>query len=73
MPILVPEDVAATYTGRPPSTIRWWAHQGLITRHGSGRGKVRYDLLELRSEWEDDDGVRHPGAAPEGPQQPLAA
>lgn len=70
MPRLVPEDVAVIYTGRPPTTIRRWAHEGRISRYGKGRGKVRYDLLELPSEWEDADGVRHPGATPEKPAVP---
>lgn len=45
--VLIPEDLAAEYTGRPGSTIRRWAAEGRITRHGRGRGCVRYDLSEL--------------------------
>lgn len=69
MPRLVNEELAVAYTGRPPTTIRRWAHEGRISRYGKGRGKVRYDLLELRSETEDADGVRHPGATPEMPAE----
>lgn len=45
--ILVDDTQAALYTGRRPSTIRVWASQGRITRYGSGRSQVRYDLDEL--------------------------
>ncbi len=78
MPLLVPQDLAAAYTGHPASTIRGWALQGRISRYGQGRGRVRYDLLELHSKWEDDDGVQHPGDTPEMPAErrgrlPVAA
>ncbi|MFV8127526.1 DNA-binding protein [Streptomyces syringium] len=53
-PLLVTEDLAAEYTGRPGVTIRRWAHEGRITRHGSGRGKVRYDLWELPGKTTDE-------------------
>lgn len=46
-PTLITEDMAAYTTGRPGSTIRRWASEGRITRHGHGRGQVRYDLHEL--------------------------
>lgn len=51
---LVPEDLAAYYTGRPASTIRRWAAEGRIQRHGSGRGKVRYNVFELPRKTVDD-------------------
>ncbi|MFC5144277.1 DNA-binding protein [Streptomyces aureoversilis] len=46
-PLLVPEDEAAAWTGRPGVTIRRWAHEGRIHRYGKGRGRVRYNLWEL--------------------------
>ncbi|MFE7040845.1 DNA-binding protein [Streptomyces atratus] len=52
---LVSEKDAAYYAGRPGVTIRHWAHEGRIRRHGSGRGNVRYSVFELnkaeRDEW----------------------
>lgn len=73
---LVSEDLAAHYTGRPASTIRRWAAEGRITRHGSGRGNVRYDVFELphaiRDEYTGD--LLTPGLAPPMPQRnPKAA
>ena len=67
MPILVDQAVAAEYTGHPASTIRGWALQGRISRYGQGRGRVRYDLLELHSKTQDDAGVILPGRTPEMP------
>jgi len=46
-PILVRPDEAAAYTQRPVATVYRWAHEGRITQHGTGRGRVRYDLREL--------------------------
>ena len=69
MPRLVPEELAVAYTGRPATTIRRWAHEGRISRYGQGRGRVRYDLLELHSKTEDDDGVQQPGVTPEMPAE----
>lgn len=69
MPRLVPEDLAVAYTGRPATTIRRWAHEGRISRYGQGRGRVRYDLLELHSAWQDDGGTVHPGRAPAMPAE----
>lgn len=66
-PFLVTEELAAIWTGRPASTIRRWAAEGRITRHGHGRGHVRYDLAELPAKTEDDDGNVIPGRAPEKP------
>lgn len=63
-PFLVTEDLAAVWTGRPASTIRRWAAEGRITRHGHGRGNVRYNLAELPAKTEDEDGNVVPGAAP---------
>jgi hypothetical protein len=37
----------ALMTGRPPATIRSWAHRGLLTRHGTGpRRRALYDISE---------------------------
>lgn len=71
-PFLVSEEYAVIWTGRPASTIRGWAHQGRITRHGKGRGNVRYDLAELPSKTEDETGTIVPGVTPPMPA-PLAA
>ncbi|RSS45963.1 DNA-binding protein [Streptomyces sp. WAC08241] len=69
--ILVSVDLAAYYAGRPESTIRRWANEGRITTHGHGRGKVRYNILELnpavRDEW---TGERVPGETPPIPPEP---
>ena len=51
---LVDEEAAAYYAGRPGVTIRRWAHEGRITRHGSGRGKVRYNVRELNKAERDE-------------------
>lgn len=53
-PALVNEEAAAYYTGRPGATIRRWAHEGRITRYGSGRGNVRYDVHELPAKTVDE-------------------
>ena len=66
-PFLVTEELAAVWTGRPASTIRRWAAEGRITRHGHGRGNVRYDLAELNAKTEDEDGNVVPGKAPAMP------
>lgn len=66
-PFLVTEELAVVWTGRPASTIRRWAAEGRITRHGKGRGNVRYDLAELNAKTENEDGTITPGAAPEMP------
>jgi hypothetical protein len=71
-PFLVTEEYAVIWTGRPASTIRGWAHQGRITRHGRGRGNVRYDLAELPSKTEGEHGEIIPGVTPPMPA-PLAA
>lgn len=71
-PFLVSEELAAVWTGRPASTIRRWAAEGRIHRHGHGRGNVRYDLAELNAKTEDDDGNMIPGKAPAMPSD-LAA
>lgn len=66
---------AAYYTGRPASTIRRWAAEGRITRHGSGRGQVRYDWRELnhaeRDEWTKE--LIRPGDAPPLPHNRQTA
>lgn len=61
---LVQEEYAATWTGRPTSTIRRWASEGRITRYGSGWGNVRYDLAEMLPKSEDEFGNVIPGATP---------
>ncbi len=66
-PFLVSEEYAAIWTGRPPSTIRRWASEGRITRHGQGRGRVRYDLAELHPKTEDEHGNVILGRAPDLP------
>lgn len=53
--ILVDTESAALYARRSPSTIRCWAAEGRITRYGSGRGRVRYDLDELPHAHIDED------------------
>lgn len=65
-PGLVDEGAAAFYVGRPASTIRRWAAEGRITRHGSGRGKVRYDVFELNGAERDEytNELISPGATP---------
>ncbi|MDJ0342267.1 DNA-binding protein [Streptomyces sp. H10-C2] len=72
-PFLVTEELAVIWTGRPASTIRRWACEGRITRHGHGRGNVRYDLAELHAKTEDDNGNVIPGAVPAKPVQAIAA
>ncbi|KAB7850346.1 DNA-binding protein [Streptomyces mobaraensis] len=73
MPLLVTEAQAATWTGRAGATIRTWAHEGRITRHGSGRGRVRYNLWELPQRTVDDDGTVTLGPPPPLPAQRHAA
>ncbi|WP_327307983.1 DNA-binding protein [Streptomyces sp. NBC_01298] len=71
---LVPEDLAAYYTGRPASTIRRWAAEGRIQRYGSGRGKVRYSVFELPHKTVDDwTGEVTVGEAPPLPAEARAA
>jgi hypothetical protein len=72
-PFLVTEELAAVWTGRPASTIRRWASEGRITRHGRGRGNVRYDLAELAAKTEGEDGAVIPGRAPDRMPVPVAA
>lgn len=66
---LLTEELAAAYTGRPGVTIRRWAHEGRITRHGSGRGNVRYSVAELEPKRVDPDT----GKVTPGPTPPLPA
>ena len=63
-PFLVTEELAVVWTGRPPSTLRRWRAEGRLTRHGHGRGNVRYNLAELNPKTEDEDGTVTPGAVP---------
>jgi hypothetical protein len=59
MPLhLVPEDLAAYWTGRPAATIRRWAAEGRLTRHhdpARRRNGVLYDLAELPEAKRDKD------------------
>ncbi len=59
MPLqLVPEDLAAYWTGRPATTIRRWAAEGRLTRHSDParrRNGVLYDLAELPEAKRDKD------------------
>lgn len=70
-PFLVTEELAVVWTGRPASTLRRWRSEGRLTRHGHGRGNVRYNLAELGAKSEAEDGTVTPGAVP--PVLPLAA
>lgn len=56
-PHLIPEDLAAYFTGRPAGTIRRWATEGRITRHPApGRSNgVLYDVFELPAARRDPD------------------
>jgi hypothetical protein len=56
-PQLVPEDLAAYWTGRPATTIRRWAAEGRLTRHHNPqrRNGVLYDLAELPEAKRDRD------------------
>lgn len=46
--VLVSTGQAAEATGRPPGTIREWAHRGLIRAYGTPRDR-RYDLAEVQA------------------------
>lgn len=55
---LITEDLAAYWTGRPPTTIRRWAAEGRLTRHqdrARRRNGVLYDLAELPEAKRDKD------------------
>lgn len=46
--VLVDTLAAATAAGVPTGTVRRWAHEGRIERHGKdARGRTRYDLDEV--------------------------
>lgn len=54
----VTEDLAAYWTGRPAATIRRWAAEGRLTRHGDAgrrRNGVLYSLSELPEAARDPD------------------
>ncbi|MFI8962063.1 DNA-binding protein [Streptomyces sp. NPDC053493] len=74
-PILVDEGAAAWYAGRPGVTIRRWAHEGRIGRYGTGRGKVRYNILELNMADRDEEtnALIEPGDVPPLPAGDRAA
>jgi hypothetical protein len=74
-PVLVDEDSAAWYAGRPGVTIRRWAHEGRIQRYGSGRGKVRYNINELNMAPRDEytNALLEPGDVPPLPEGARAA
>jgi hypothetical protein len=81
MPLqLVPEDLAAYWTGRPATTIRRWAAEGRLTRHrdpARRRNGVLYDLAELPEARRDSDTRKliEPGSTPDiiKSAHPLAA
>jgi hypothetical protein len=67
---LVPEDLAAYWTGRPTTTIRRWAAEGRLTRHhdrARRRNGVLYDLAELPEARRDSDTreLIEPGPTPD--------
>lgn len=69
-PKLVPEDLAAYWTGRPASTIRRWAVEGRLTRHWDRSDRingVRYDLDELPEATRDTDTLELLQRAPTPP------
>lgn len=68
-PQLVTEDLAVYWTGRPANTIRRWAAEGRLTRHGDRarrRNGVLYDLAELPEARRDADTreLIEPGPTP---------
>ncbi|MEE1813540.1 DNA-binding protein [Streptomyces sp. SP18ES09] len=73
-PALVDDAAIAYYTARPASTIRRWAAVGLVSRYGSGRGKVRYDAREFIPAVRDGRGrVLEEGGIPELMERRKAA
>jgi hypothetical protein len=79
-PQLVPEDLAAYWTGRPTNTIRRWAAEGRLTRHRDPRQRrngVLYDLAELPEARRDADTLELLAPGPTPPviedSAPLAA
>lgn len=49
-PLLLDAYAAELVTGVHPATIRWWAHKGLLTRHGTdAKGRTLYDLAEIEA------------------------
>ncbi|MER5780744.1 DNA-binding protein [Streptomyces mobaraensis] len=71
-PFLVAEDEAAAWTGRPRVPSRRWAHEGRITRHGGGPGRVRHDPWELPQKTADDAGETGHGPPPLPERQAVA-
>ncbi|EME98251.1 hypothetical protein H340_22391 [Streptomyces mobaraensis NBRC 13819 = DSM 40847] len=45
-------------------TVHRWAHEDRVTRRGTSRDRVRYDLRELPRKTADDDGETSPGPLP---------
>lgn len=76
-PHLVPEDLAAYWTGRPATTIRRWAAEGRLTRHRNPqrRNGVLYDLAELPEAHRDTNtrDLIEPGPTPDIIDGSLAA
>ncbi|MFF2383749.1 DNA-binding protein [Streptomyces sp. NPDC058108] len=75
---LITEDLAAYWTGRPPTTIRRWAAEGRLTRHHDRvrrRNGVLYDLAELPEAKRDPDtrALIEPGPMPDIIETALAA
>lgn len=61
---LITAHEAAVWTGHPASTIRRWASEGRINRHGRGRGNVRFDVRELPPKSANETGRITPGRVP---------
>ncbi len=63
MPTLVDSQAAAAAARVPAGTIRRWAHEGRLTRHGTDhRRRTLYDLDEV-TRVADALAPRRPGAS----------
>lgn len=67
--VLINAVEASPWTGRPIGTIRRWAFEGRITRHGKGRGHVFFDVRELPTKTLDPAGGIILGAVPGLPER----